>query len=95
MALRSPNPKTHTPESSNDWAFSYLDLARLTGMTYAAVVQHKTRKNFDPQNLESVILWIARHAEPGLRQQILHYSLTREPLEKPGTAKKPKAKKQQ
>ena len=76
-----------------DFLFGYPDLARLTGMTHEALQQHRTRQNFDPENLESILLFVARHGAPKLRHRLIAYSTMRLLPEKAGKRPKTKAKK--
>jgi hypothetical protein len=57
--------------------YNYATLARLTGMNYDAVCQHRSRGNFDPNDLASVLVWLGRHAKKDLRQRLLHAALDR------------------
>lgn len=60
---------------TKEWTYSYEDLVRITGMDLDTVYQHKARKNFDPGKLESVLIWLGRHAKPAIRQELVRYSL--------------------
>lgn len=72
------------------FTYNYEDLQTLTGMELKALYQHKTRGNFDPENLESVLIWLARHAREDVRQRMVAYAISRELPEKPGRAKRPR-----
>lgn len=63
-----------TPE---EFRYSYATLARLTGMTYDTVCQHRSRGNFDPAKLETVLIWLARHGKKDLRHRMIHAALDR------------------
>lgn len=65
------------------WSYNYETLAALSGLSVNSVQQHKTRGSFDPNDLRSVILWLARNGPDDLRQDILAYALERRPSTKP------------
>ena len=54
--------------------FGYTDLHKITGMWLKAIYQHKTRGNFDPENLESIVCWVIRHGTEEFRDKILGYA---------------------
>lgn len=68
--------------------FHYSDLERCTGKTNEAIRQNVSRGKLDPNKLESVAVWIARHAHDELRKQILQYALEARPPENPAVGKK-------
>lgn len=54
------------------WTFNYEDLSRLTGKPVSTIQRSKSRPGgFDPDNLESVLLWLARNARPDLKVALL------------------------
>lgn len=61
-----------------EFTFSYKDLSRLTNLTPNSIWQHVRRGTLDPRNLESVLLWLSRHATFKLRQRMLYAALARE-----------------
>lgn len=56
-------------------SFTYDDLTRMTGKERNTIYQHVARGSFDPDNLESTICWVARHANLDLKRKILDYAL--------------------
>jgi len=60
------------------FSWSYADLAKLTPLSLNAVWQHVRRRNLDPSDLESVIVWLARHGTLTLRQRLVRAALTGE-----------------
>lgn len=69
--------------------WTYDDLHEITGLSLAAIYQHKARMSFDPDNLLSVVIWVARHAKREVKQQIIDYALEKNPVnphvKKPGS----------
>lgn len=58
-----------------EWTFGYVDLAKLTGMGTNAIMQQVSRGNLDPGSLESLLLWLSRHARPSLRRRLIAHAL--------------------
>lgn len=52
------------------FTLQYADLEKLTGLTYANVRQHISRGLVDPENLESIVIWLAKWGRPELRQAV-------------------------
>lgn len=52
------------------WAFTLDDIADSVGISGVAVRKHYDRDSFDPHDLKSLAVWIARHAQIDLKQQI-------------------------
>lgn len=63
--------------------WDYDDLCKIVGKTRNTVYQHVTRGSFDPDDLKSVVLWVARHAPIALKRQILDYALDQTASENP------------
>lgn len=63
------------PRKPSEWTYSYLDLAKLTGLSQNAIHQAVTRGNLDPGNLESVLVWLSRQANPELKRAMLRHAL--------------------
>ena len=72
------------------WTFTYQDLCDLTGMSLNTVQTHRKRNNFDPDNLESVLVWLARNAKPELKARMFMYMTTTRGIEKPGERRRPR-----
>lgn len=61
------------------WTFNYEDLARLSDKSVPTIQRSKNRPGgFDPENLESVLLWLARNARPDLKQKIVQAAMFRD-----------------
>lgn len=60
------------------WSFDYEDLQKLTGLSGEAVRQAKSREEFNPDDLGSVILWIGRHGNMDLRRDLMEAMLMRQ-----------------
>lgn len=63
--------------------WSYDDLITLTGMTRNTVYRHVSRGTIDPDSLESVLYWLARHGVAEVKRKLLDYAL------QPARAKNP------
>jgi hypothetical protein len=60
------------------WTYNYTDLMRATGLTKDAIHHHKARGKFDPDRLETVVIYLARHAADHLRQRIIDAAILRD-----------------
>jgi hypothetical protein len=60
------------------WFFTHGDIARATGLTLNATHQHFTRGYYDPERLETVVLYLAHFAADHLRQKIVNAAIIRE-----------------
>jgi hypothetical protein len=58
---------------------------RCTGLSLNTIQQHVTRGKFDPERLESVILYLAKHAADHFRQSIVTAAIKRDQEESVGT----------
>ncbi len=56
--------------SGEKWKYTYEDLARAAGMKVNTVQAHKSRGNFDPEDLWSVTIWLMNHAKPELKHRL-------------------------
>ena len=76
-----------------EFLYGYEDIRKLTNLTYANIKSHKKRGSFDPADLRSVVLFLARHGKLELRKAIVEHALMREKeLPKAGaTVKRKKA----
>lgn len=72
--------------------FDYDDLCKLVGKQRNTVYKHVERGAFDPDDLRSVVLWVARHATLDLKRQILDYALDPGASSNPALAGKKRAK---
>ena len=52
------------------WTFTFDDIAEAVGMSGVAVRKHYDRDAYDPHDLASLAIWIARHAPVDLKQKI-------------------------
>ena len=76
------------------WSFDYSDIMKATGLSQNLVQQHRKRGKFNPEDFDSLVIYLAKHARPELRMAILEASLLRDSAEvTPGTFKKKKAEK--
>ena len=75
-------PKKGTKKSTGrppaEWTYNPATLAKLTGLSIDAIWQHRTRGTFDPDDLESVMLWLARHGRMDLRLKMVTSAVSRE-----------------
>jgi hypothetical protein len=81
------------PRPPQEWSFGYTDLQECCELTLENLYQFRTRQDFDPENFESVVLFVARHGKLDLRRRMVDYMLTRELTEKPGAPKKQQRRK--
>lgn len=68
--------------------WDYDDLVRITGKTRNTIYKHVERGSFDPNDLMSVVLWVARHASMDRKRQILDYALDPTASENPALKRK-------
>lgn len=61
----------------SEYVFTYETLGKLTGLDQHTIRQHRSRGKFDPEHLESVVVYVARYAVPELQRAILDYMLDR------------------
>lgn len=66
---------------SEDHSYTYQDLSRLTGKKLNTIYQHVARGTFDPNDLGSVVKWVARHGKKNVKREILDYALSPRPDE--------------
>lgn len=55
--------------------FTYDDILALVGMTRNTLYRHVSRGTLDPDNLESILYWVARHGLPNVKRKLLDYAL--------------------
>jgi predicted DNA-binding transcriptional regulator AlpA len=68
--------------------WEYDDLVKITGKSRNTIYKHVERKSFDPDDLMSVVLWVARHAPVATKRQILDYALDHTASENPAIARR-------
>jgi hypothetical protein len=73
-------------------AFTYGDLAKASGVTRNTIAQHRIRKHFDPESIESVAIYLARYRRQKLREQIVMAAIRRDVPNNPGGWKKQRRK---
>jgi len=62
------HPDTFTP-------VTYETLAALTGQTIDVIRQHRMRGKFDPERLETILIYMSRYSLPELRRAMQDYAL--------------------
>lgn len=90
---KSPAHQPHTDEQraraakrlgeQEQHTWTYDDLATLTGMARNTVYRHVSRGTLDPDSIESVLYWLARHGLPDVKRKLLDYAL------QPGNSRNP------
>jgi len=75
MAAQSPRRARRSQGEPEKHYWYYQDLEQLTGKAMNTLYQHCRRGSFDPASLESVIYFVARHATPEVKRNILEYTL--------------------
>lgn len=61
-----------------EWTYNQFTLAEITGFSVNSIEQHRARKKFNPNSLESVLIWAARYARDDLRWKMIESALRRE-----------------
>ena len=57
------------------WTFTYEDLARVVDKSVNSIQASRRRAGgFNPDSLESLVLWIARNAPPDFKVEILKHA---------------------
>ena len=84
-AQRARAAKRLGEQEQHTW--TYDDLADLTGMARNTVYRHVSRGTLDPDSLESVLYWLARHGTSDVKRKLLDYALD------PGNSKNPASRK--
>ena len=79
------------PPKPQTWTFGYEDLMELTGKKANALHQDRRRELFEPNDLASIVCYLARHGTPDLRKRMIHAALDME-FDKPA-ARRPRTKK--
>jgi hypothetical protein len=79
---------------AENFFYTYSTLAKLTGQTPNTVYQHRTRGQFDPADLRTVLLYLAEYAVPDLQDDIVERGLrgVREKRKSPTSRAKPTKK---
>lgn len=63
----------------------YDDLVKLSGKTRNTIYRHVARHTLDPENLESVLYWLARHGTTKVKRNLLDYALEAGSAKNPAT----------
>jgi len=67
--------KQHAGRPILSWTFTYEDLARVTEKSVNSIQASRRRPGgFNPESLESLVLWIARNAPPDFKVEILKHA---------------------
>ncbi len=83
------------PPSAATFTYGYLDLAKLTNMATDTVYQHASRGEFDPERIDTVMLWLAKHGSDKLRIALMHALIRvdlKESNKRAATSRRKKAK---
>ncbi len=56
--------------------WTYDDLLKLTPLSKNTLLKHVERGSLDPDDIGSVVLWLARHAHPEFQHSILRHALS-------------------
>lgn len=75
MTPKSPRRANRSAGEPESFFFTYDDIEALTGKARNSLYQHCRRGSFDPNSLESVCYFIARHAKPKVKTKLLAYAL--------------------
>lgn len=74
------------PRPEKQFAWNYSDIEKLTGLTQDAIRQHVARKKLT-DDLEGLVIYLATHASPALREKLNRVILTRVGEEEVGVVK--------
>lgn len=66
------------------FVFEYSDISKITGLALGTIYKHAHRRLFDPENLESVVLYCARYARWDVRERMFKLAMMHELPERPG-----------
>ena len=76
------------------WTYDYATLAKLTGQSQNTLAQHRTRRKFNPADLRSVIVYLARNGTLDLRHEIFCSLFAKgPPVKKPASKRRTKKRK--
>ena len=75
---------------THESVFGYEDIMELTGLSKNTLYQYRVRMQFDPDDLRSIVLFVARHGTPELRRDILNYAVDYHLSENPGDRRRRK-----
>lgn len=75
-----------------EYSFTYRDLANATGLTRNAISQHVSRGKLDPDDLESIAVYLSRYAREDLRKKMILSAIERQRPDDPGGWKKKRRK---
>lgn len=73
---------------TREYVFTYADLAEATGLTKNAISQHVVRGHLDPEDLQSVAVYLARYASESLKERMFKALMRRDMPDDPGGWKK-------
>ena len=75
--------ETQMGRPAENWTYNYKDIEKLVAKSSINMVhQAKSRGYFDPNDFKSVIFWIARHAKPEIKRELLEYIMATHELPK-------------
>jgi len=66
------------------FTFTYDDISRVTGMSPNVTQKHLGRGYVDPDDLESLLLYLARYGSQELKMRIIEQALRRDMPDDPG-----------
>jgi hypothetical protein len=56
------------------YSYNYEDIKKLTDLSRNMIHQYVTRGDLDPYNLESLVLFLARHGKDDLKLRMIRYA---------------------
>lgn len=93
--VKAPAHQQHTEEQRERAAkrlgeqekhtYTYDDLLALTEMKRNTLYRHVSRGTIDPEKLESVLYWVARHGTSTVKRKLLDYALEPSRAKNPAT----------
>ena len=70
------------------FTFTYDDLVELTGLSKNMIYQYRVREDLNPESLESLMMFCARHARVDVKARMVAYAVGTGLSEKVGRVKK-------
>jgi hypothetical protein len=80
--------------AGKQFTFYYSDILKVTDVSMDALFQHVSRGELDPNDLKSIVMWVAKYGSSSVRMNLMR-SLIREDLHvnSIGKGRKKRAKK--
>lgn len=60
------------PRPEKEWIVRYTDLAEASGLEIQSIQKAVSRGLLEPDRVESIAMWLARHGRPDIKMRMLH-----------------------